>query len=113
MQVKSRRQVHKYYAVKCPTAITVQACAYLRTFNEIFILCEYPLTWVYGVPGDSHICIRWSHSSNMQLVGEIFGMFFFHSVQLNLAGGDGMTRLVAVNTPPQQLKREECECVNC
>ena len=48
----------------------------------------------------------------MQLVGEPFRMFFFlHSVQLNLAGGDGMARLVAVNTLSQQLKREECECV--
>ena len=57
--------------------------------------------------------VIWSHSSNMQLVGELFRMFFFlHSVQLNLAGGDGMARLVAVNTPSQQLKREECEHVD-
>ena len=49
----------------------------------------------------------------MQLVGELFRMFFFlHSVQLNLAAGDGMARLVAVNTTSQQLKREECEHVD-
>jgi len=34
--------------------------------------CEHPLTWVHGIPGDSDKGIRWSHFSNMQLVGELF-----------------------------------------
>ena len=61
---------------------------------------------MYGVPGDSDVCVRRSHSRDMEHVGESFRTFFlFQPDQLKLAGGDGVSRLVAVDTLSQQLSK--------
>ena len=47
------------------------------------------LTWIYGVPGDSDVGVRRSHSRDMEHVGKLFRMLFlFHPHPLNQAGGD-------------------------
>jgi len=61
---------------------------------------------MYGIPGDSDVGVRWPHSRDMEHVREFFGMLFLsHPVQLNLAGGDGMARLIAVHTFSEQLSK--------
>ena len=60
-----------------------------------------------GVPGDSDVGVRRSHSRDMEHVGESFRiLFFFLPDQLNLAGGDeDMARLVVIHILSQQLKK--------
>ena len=60
---------------------------------------------MYGAPGDSDVCVRRPHSRDMEHVRESFRtLFLFLPDQLNLAGGDGMARLVVVHILSEQLK---------
>ena len=64
------------------------------------------LTWEYGVPDDSDVSVRRPHSRDMEHVRELYGMLFLlHPVHLNLAGGNGVARLVVVHTLSQKLNK--------
>lgn len=59
------------------------------------------------VPGDSDVGVRWSHSRDVEHVGESFRtLFLFNPDQFNLAGGYDMARLVVVYTLFHQLSRK-------
>ena len=64
----------------------------------------FPLTWDWEVPSNGYVSISRSHSTHGYCIAEPFSTFIRH--KLNLAGVNGMTWFVVVNTFPEQLMKE-------